>query len=123
MYYRFTVLAKGQAPIIGGPINERFGWRSTLWFLVFSGTVQFLMLLFLLPETMRPPRKVLKREPSNGVVRDLTKWEVFKIYAIEPLKLLRLLKYPPVILAITYGAIAFGTLVRIPIRSSHCSIA
>lgn len=81
------------------------------------------MLLFFLPETMRPPRKVLKREPSNGIVRDLTKWELFKVYAIEPLKLLRLLKYPPVILAITYAAIVYGTLVRLAIRSSHCSIA
>ena len=69
------------------------------------------MLLLFLPETMRPPRKVLKREPSNGAVRELTKWELFKVYAIEPLKLLRLLKYPPVILAISYAAVAFGTLV------------
>ena len=73
------------------------------------------MILFFLPETMRPPRKVLKREPSLGVVRELTKWEVFKIYAIEPLKLLRLLKYPPVILAIAYAAVAFGTLVNLTI--------
>jgi hypothetical protein len=61
---------------------------------------------------MRPPPKILKREPSNGVVRELTKWEVFSIYIIQPLKLLRLLRYPPVILAIAYASVAFGTLVR-----------
>jgi hypothetical protein len=60
---------------------------------------------------MRPPRKILVREPSDGVVRELTKWEVFKIYIIEPLKLLRLLRYPPVLLAIAYVSFAFGSLV------------
>ena len=60
---------------------------------------------------MRPPRKLLVREPSNGTVRELTKWEIFKIYVIDPLKLLRLLRYPPVILAISYAAVAFGVLV------------
>lgn len=34
------------------------------------------------------------------------------MYAIEPLKLLQLLKYPPVLLAILYTSISFGTLVR-----------
>ena len=91
-------------------MNERFGWRSTLWFLAFGGAVQFLLLLFFLPETMRPPRKILVREPSNGV-RELTIWEVFRVYIIEPFKLLRLLRYPPVLLTITYASVAFGTLV------------
>jgi len=67
--------------------------------------------LFFLPETMRQSPKVLVRETSNGSVREPTKWETFKIYIIEPLKLLRLLRYPPVILAIAYTSIAFGTLV------------
>ena len=79
--------------------------------MVFGGIVQFLLILFFLPETMRPPQKILVREPSNGAVREQTKWEVFKIYAFEPLKLLRLLRYPPVFLAITYAAVVFGTLV------------
>jgi MFS family permease len=59
---------------------------------------------------MRPPRKILKRESSNGAVQELTKWEIFKMYAIEPLKLLRLLQYPPVILSIAYASVAFGAL-------------
>jgi len=75
------------------------------------GVVQFLLLLFFLPETMRQPHKIVVRERSNGSVREPTKWETFKVYIIEPLKLLRLLRYPPVILAIAYVSIAFGTLV------------
>lgn len=102
-----------QAPIIGGPLSERFGWRSTLWFLVFSGTVQFLLLLFCLPETMRQTRKIMIREPTNGSIHEPTKWQTFKIYVIEPLKLLRLLRYPPVLLSIAYASFAFGALVRL----------
>jgi predicted MFS family arabinose efflux permease len=84
-------------------LNEKFGWRSTLWFLAISGTVQFLLLLFFLPETMR--------KPQNDTDTPMTRWQVFKVYIIDPLKLLRLLRYPPVILAITIAAVAFGTLV------------
>ena len=62
---------------------------------------------------MRPPRKILVKETPNGIIRELTKWEVFKTYIIEPLKLLRLLRYPPVILAIAYVSFAFGSLVII----------
>jgi hypothetical protein len=61
---------------------------------------------------MRQTRKILIREPTNGSVHEPTKWETFKIYAIEPLKLLRLLRYPPVILSIAYASFAFGALVR-----------
>jgi predicted MFS family arabinose efflux permease len=96
-------------------LNEKFGWRSTLWFLAIVGVVQFLLLLFGLPETMRTTRKVLVTEPSNGSVREPTNWEtLFKIYIIEPLKLLRLLRYPPVLLAIAYASVAFGILVSFP---------
>jgi hypothetical protein len=52
---------------------------------------------------------------SNGSVREPTNWEtLFKIYIIEPLKLLRLLRYPPVLLAIAYASVAFGILVSFP---------
>ena len=71
---------------------------------------------------MRPPRKLLIREPSNGTVREVTKWEIFRIYAIDPLKLLRLLRYPPVILAISYASVAFGVLVLYLIYLSDNSI-
>jgi len=72
---------------------------------------------------MRPPPKILVREPSNGMARELSGWEVFKIYLIEPLKLLQLLRYPPVLLAILYASFLFGTLVCTPVSSSNVSIA
>ena len=60
---------------------------------------------------MRPSNKILVQEPSNGTVGEITKWKIFKIYVLEPLKLLRLLQYPPVTLAIAYAAVTFGVLV------------
>ena len=71
---------------------------------------------------MRPPPKILVREPSNGAVRELKIWEVLKVYIIDPFKLLLLLRYPPVLLTVTYASVTFGTLVFRDSRASDCSI-
>ena len=42
------------APIIGGALAERFGWRSTLWFLVIYGGAVLIFLFFALPEARLP---------------------------------------------------------------------
>lgn len=38
------------APIIGGVLAERFGWRSTQWFLAIYGALMLVFLFFALPE-------------------------------------------------------------------------
>ena len=38
------------APIIGGALAQRFGWRSTLWFLAIYGGAVLIFLFFALPE-------------------------------------------------------------------------
>ena len=38
------------APIIGGALTEKFGWRSTQWFLAIYGGAVLVFLLFALPE-------------------------------------------------------------------------
>lgn len=38
------------APIIGGALAGKFGWRSTQWFLAIYGGVIFVLLFFALPE-------------------------------------------------------------------------
>ena len=38
------------APIIGGALTERFGWRSTQWFLAIYGGAVLVFLFFALPE-------------------------------------------------------------------------
>ncbi|CAK7198733.1 hypothetical protein SEUCBS139899_001397 [Sporothrix eucalyptigena] len=53
------------APIIGGALAEKWGWQSTMWFLVIYGGLTFVMLFFCLPETLardrRPPRELEKK--------------------------------------------------------------
>lgn len=38
------------APIIGGALAEKFGWRSTQWFLAIYGGAVLVFLFFALPE-------------------------------------------------------------------------
>ena len=38
------------APIIGGALTAKFGWRSTQWFLAIYGGVVLVFLFFALPE-------------------------------------------------------------------------
>ena len=38
------------APIIGGALAQRFGWRSTQWFLAIYGGVLLIFIFFCLPE-------------------------------------------------------------------------
>lgn len=39
------------APIIGGALANRWGWRSTMWFVVILAAVMLFMLFIILPET------------------------------------------------------------------------
>ncbi|KAF9184113.1 hypothetical protein BGZ51_003551 [Haplosporangium sp. Z 767] len=53
LYYLGPLIAPMIGPIIGGVIADRAGWRTTMWFLLGTAVVAFLMVLFLLPETYR----------------------------------------------------------------------
>jgi multidrug resistance protein len=52
------------APIIGGALAQKFGWRSTQWFLVIFGVVVTIGLTLLLPETLQK-RKATERETPD----------------------------------------------------------
>lgn len=49
-YYLGPLCGPLFAPIIGGALAQKFGWRSTLWFLVIYGAAVLLFLIFALPE-------------------------------------------------------------------------
>ena len=49
-FYLGPLMGPLLAPIIGGALAERFGWRSTLWFLAIYGGVLLIFLFFALPE-------------------------------------------------------------------------
>ncbi|OCL08884.1 MFS general substrate transporter [Glonium stellatum] len=57
------------APIIGGAMGERLGWRSTQWFLVIYGGLALLGLLFGLPETLKKRRDVIKEAEEEAIQR------------------------------------------------------
>jgi multidrug resistance protein len=46
------------APILGGALAEKFGWRATQWFLVVYGSVMLIALIAFLPETLIFRKKV-----------------------------------------------------------------
>ncbi|KAJ5659596.1 hypothetical protein N7507_006047 [Penicillium longicatenatum] len=114
------------APIIGGLLAQRWGWRSTLWFSAVLGGLILIFILFALPETLTVQKHTLlpiaqdedapiSRPPSRTstqqVAKCTTNWLKFlKTNLIDPLKIVFYLRYIPVLLSVYYGSIAFGSL-------------
>lgn len=114
------------APIVGGLLAERWGWRSTMWFLAAYGALTVIFIFFALPETlvvrkpvlpdvanndMAPVSRPLSRVSSRQVVGVTTRWlKMLKIVFIDPLKIVLYLRYIPVLLSVYYASIAFGSL-------------
>lgn len=114
------------APIIGGLLAERWGWRSTMWFSAAFGAVTLIFILFALPETLATQKPVLpepegdedpavsrslSRVSSRQVVRSTTRWlKMLKMVFIDPLKIILYLRFLPVLLTVYYASITFGSL-------------
>ncbi|KAI1756369.1 major facilitator superfamily domain-containing protein [Xylaria castorea] len=117
------------APIIGGALTDAFGWRSTMYFLAVYGAVIFVLVLFGVPETL--PRRVQEQVqvqvqvsvPHDTLSRVSTRRSVaqartrtkmvgawFKRVFLDPLSILRFLRFPAVALIVAYAAITFGSL-------------
>ncbi|KAJ5569947.1 uncharacterized protein N7459_009377 [Penicillium hispanicum] len=115
------------APIIGGVLAQRWGWRSTLWFLAAFGALTVIFIFLALPETLvvqkpvlpeagedddgAPATRPLSRVSSRRVVHFTARWlKLLKITFIDPLKIVLYLRYIPVLLSVYYSSIAFGSL-------------
>lgn len=114
------------APIIGGLLAQRWGWRSTMWFSAAFGAVTLIFILFALPETLVTQKPVLpeleddddpaasrplSRVSSRQVVRSTTRWlKMLKMVFIDPLKIILYLRFLPVLLTVYYASITFGSL-------------
>ena len=48
------------APVIGGGLTQRLGWRATQWLLVIYGGLVMVFLVFVLPETLRKRRNFVQ---------------------------------------------------------------
>ncbi|KAJ8657436.1 hypothetical protein O0I10_006738 [Lichtheimia ornata] len=86
-------------PIIGGYLTERFGWRSTFWFVAIFIFCIWTLILFFLPETYRP-------DPSTATADVSTKKGKLRIP--NPVGALKLLRFPNVLVAVIFLGIMFG---------------
>lgn len=75
-YYLGPLMAPLVSPIVGSLLLTRWNWRSTQWFLVILAFVLDMMIIFLLPETLRSQdnkaliRKILAERRMNKVKND-----------------------------------------------------
>ena len=129
MFYLGPLCGPLLAPIIGGALAQRLGWRSTQWFLAGYGGVLLIFLFFALPETLKTSKPVLDESEnvnlptqdklpalssisSRQVIKRKTKkWmKMAKRILIDPLMILAYLRFPAVLLTVYYASITFGSL-------------
>jgi multidrug resistance protein len=133
VFYMGPLLGPLLAPIFGGLLSQKFGWRSTQWFLVIYASCLLVILTFCLPETLRDKtpatlptqnteqvlnekhqasRPELTRVSTRQSVQKLTKTYSTHAYQIfiEPLTVLKYLRFPAVALTVYYASITFGSL-------------
>lgn len=110
-------------PIIGGVLANKFGWRSTQWFLALFGLVLVLIIFFALPETRKdlilvPPEArpetlldVQRTSTRRSIQENTKRWvKITKRVLIDPLRIILYLRYPAVLLSVSYAGITFCTL-------------
>ncbi|KAA6414029.1 MAG: MFS multidrug resistance transporter [Lasallia pustulata] len=129
IFYLGPLMGPLFAPIIGGALAEKWGWRSTQWFLAIYGGIILVFLFFALPETLKVRKSIvasagnghsvtpnqrpsLSRASSTPSVHQKTKkWvKAAKLAFIDPLKIILNLRYPAVLLTVWLASITFGCL-------------
>lgn len=53
LFYLGNLLAIFVSPVLGGAVTEAWGWRATMWVMVIVCGLVLVLVLFLLPETLR----------------------------------------------------------------------
>ena len=128
IFYLGPLMGPLFAPILGGGLALKWGWRSTLWFLVIYGIVVLVFLTFALPETLKNRKPLaddvdggpvsnerpttLSRVVSTRSVQVKTKKTItiLKRSLIDPLKIILYLRFPAVLITVYYASITFGSL-------------
>ena len=127
-FYLGPLMGPLLSPNVGGALELRWGWRSTMWFLVIFAFVVLNLLLWCLPETLKSTRSIMQeimekqnttneqqaitRVTTAGSIKVRGKiWlKVLKRCFWDPLKIIRYLRYPAVAITIYYASITFGSL-------------
>lgn len=129
IFYLGPLMGPLVAPIVGGALAMKLGWRSTQWFLAIYGLVILVFLIFALPETLKQRSPIAddagkkvhaessQRPDSNGVssrqaVHHKSKKAVktLKRSFLDPLRIVLLLRFPAVLITVYYASITFGSL-------------
>ena len=129
IFYLGPLMGPLLSPIVGGALQLRWGWRSTMWFLSIYAFLTFNLLFWVLPETLKSTRSVTRemarQEHANAderprLVRSTTAQsaklkskifiKVLKRFFIDPLKVIKYLRFPAVAITVIYASITFGSL-------------
>ncbi|KAI6163822.1 MFS general substrate transporter [Pisolithus thermaeus] len=102
-------------PVIGGVLTQTLGWRWIFWFLAIAAALCFMVLLALLPETLRqlvgdgsvlPPRFYRPLVPLVGHGRQgNTMEQPTRVSFVNPL---RILIYPDILVLLFFNAIQYA---------------
>lgn len=93
------------APIIGGALADRWGWRSTMWFVVILAAAMLLMLFIILPETSTRRETTWRMQVNekiggrNAFMKTII---LLRILLIDPFSALLVLRYPAMFLPMFY---------------------
>ena len=130
-FYLGPLMGPLLSPIVGGALQIRWGWRSTMWFLVIYAVVTLNLLFWCLPETLKTTKSIMQeimeeenlkteRDARPELSRVATSqsvkvqgrvWvKVLKRFFVDPLKIIKYLRFPAVALTIYYASITFGSL-------------
>ncbi|KAI8344127.1 major facilitator superfamily domain-containing protein [Chlamydoabsidia padenii] len=89
-YTAAPLLGPALGPVVGGALNETFGWRSNFWFVTVATGIVWITMIFFLPETSRLTPQMDKKK----------RWA-------NPLAALALYKYPNISLTICFTGILY----------------
>ena len=89
-------------PIIGGALTQRWGWRSTIWFMVIFTAVALVFPLLLVPETSPLPRASSKDSGAQQRGRGFAQRSkrIARMVLIEPLKAFHICRFPAALLVL-----------------------
>lgn len=99
-------------PTVGGALCQYLGWQSTFYFLAIIGFVLLLMVLVLLPETVRRKRVEMLTSDESGqeIVQKIEKFQALKNLKTVFTPMLVMLGDPTVLVITFYNTVIFSCL-------------
>jgi multidrug resistance protein len=88
------------APIIGGALANRFGWRATMWFMLALTAFFLAILLFVVPETSVVRQKLPNGPDEESASKIYWLMNASKMLFVDPFKAFLVLRYPAIVLVV-----------------------